>query len=757
MSEKNIPNLFDFLIEKEEDVKENINSGNINFVDEIFEKEPIPSIFLPIEKKQKYLKDLKYYQTEELSSKVKKNYQTLFKNYMFVVCKGYEYLKSNLQKIVKDNNGFDVLLQRAKGEKLEKIGIIKKLSRERIRQIENNSSNEILIFIETYLNISFNKGLYKNILFYNLEDIFNFINDKQVIEVIRFVLLKKNKYLFAFYSDVFSTFINIEKKSALNTIINLIDLNDYFNYFERYSKINDTLIYRYNVLDFTFSTYKKFLINQNYIFKGNLALKPGTFSTNSIMSVFIKENYPKGIIIDEEGLKNLSKKMQEKYDYEFKLVSANAKIDELNPELIVWGKQKRIHIDNVHIKTEKLQTIITEFENHFENNSYMLLDDLYNILLPLLEGTVITDKYKLYGILKYHLHNKYYFKKMAVRKLEFKEYTLNELVYNYIDEHDLCDINDIVQELDIAVSSVQSILRDDISLVNINNKCTIANKIKISEDNLNRIKIKLEDAVCNQYIHRETFYSEYQDEWQKIGINDSSMLYNLCRYYYSDTYNFYIPYIQDKKYDYAITFKKIILDYFAKNNGIIDIEKAQKEIGLISATKDFSLIYQVRNNKIKVFRMAIDRMALLDNITIDDINTYQIKKRFKEFFQTNTYALEKDLEQLSKGLYYYVNGEKCYMNSYSLSSYIENYSKTYYVVNSLGINNYLTSKYAITLEPKTYQELIYQVVRKNFPEKVVNKYEVQKLIRDMKLLNSIPNGLLCDYGNYDNDKIIFND
>ncbi len=757
MNDKNISNLFDLLIEKEEDVTKNINSRNISFVDEIFEKEPIPTIFLPIEKKLKYLKDLKYYQIDELSNKIKKNYQTLFEKYILVICKGYEYLKNNLERIIKENPGYDVLIRRARGEKLEKIGSSKNLSRERIRQIENNSSNEILIFLETYLNIGFKNGVYKNILFYNIEDIFNFINDKQVIEVINLILLKKNKYLFAIYSEEFSSFINIEKKGTLNTIINLIDLNDYFNYFERYSKINDTLIYKHNVLDFTFTIYKNFLNNQKYIFKGNLALKPGTFSTNSIMSNFIKENYPKGIIIDDEGLKQLSKKMQEKYDYEFKLLSANAKIDELNPELIIWGKQKRIHIDNVHIKEVKLQNIISEFKRVFENNSYMLLDDLYKLLFESLKETEITDKYKLYGLLKYYLQDEYYFKKMGVRKLELKEYTLNELVHSYIDKHDMCDINELVEKLDISLASVQSIVRDDISIINVNNKYTIATKIKISEDNLNRIKFKLEYEMINLYIHRETLYNKYQDEWNRMNIKDAIMLYGICRYYYSDIYNFYVPYIQDKKYNYAITFKKIILDYFAKNDGIIDIEKAQKEIGLISSTKDFSLIYQVKNNRINVFRMAVDRMALLENISIDDINKYQIKKRFREYFQNNDYALENDLEKLSKGLFYYVNGEKCYMNSYSLSSYIENYSKIYYVVNSLGINNYLTSKYAITKELKSYQELIYNVVRENFHEKEANKYEVQKLIRDKKLLSTVPNGLLSNYATYDNDKIIFND
>lgn len=756
MSKKNNLNLFDFISEKEEDIQKSIDQGNIVFMDKVFEEIDIPKIFLPINKKAKKLKDLKYYSTEELLGKIKKNYKTLFQKYINTLCKGYEYLRKSICTIITQSQGYEVLLLRTRGDKLEHIGELKGLSRERIRQIETSACEEIIIFLEAFLEVELAQKKYENILFYNMDEIFTFIENKDVIKVITFVLKKKENYNFALYSKDFSSFINMKKKNLLTKINVLINLNDYFNYYETYSKINDILIYKYNILDFTFEIYKSYLENKKYIFKGNLATKLGSFSTNFIMSKYIKEYYPKGIIMDEEGLKKLEKNMNQKYEYEFKLSSANSKIDELNPELIIWGKQKRIHIDNVHISKDKIDELISTFENIFENNNYMLLDEVYTKMIPSLEGTEITDKYKLYGILKYYLKDKYYFKKMAVRKIELKDYTLNQLVYNYINEHDLCTIDEIMNALDISLSSLQAIVRDDISLICVNDKYTIASKIKISQDSLERIKIKLEETIQNTYIHRENFFNKYLDEWKKMNINDSNMLYNLCRYYYANEYNFFTPYIQNKNYDYAITFKKIIIDYFIENKGIVDIEKAQKDISNISATKDLSLIYQLRNYNIKVFRMGLDRMALLENISFDDINKYQIKKRLNQFFDQNEYALEDDLEKLSKGLYYYLNNEKCYMNSYSLCAYVENNLSNYIVLNSLGINNYLTSKYAITKSIKTYQELIYKIVRETFTDSWVYKTDIQKLIRGKKLLPTTPNDLISDYVRYENDKVFFN-
>lgn len=755
MSKKNNLNLFDFIDEKEEDIQKSIDQGNIVFVDKVFEEIDIPKIFLPINKKCKKLKDLKYYSTKELQEKIKKNYKSLFQKYINTICKGYNYLKESINNIIISSQGYDVLLLRVQGNRLERIGELKNLSRERIRQIETCACEEIIIFLEAFLEVENLQKKFDKVLFYNIEEIFSFTENKDIIKIIEFVLKKKENYTFAFYSKDFSSFVNSKKKNLLTMINDLISLNEYFNYYETYSKINDILIYKHNILDFTFELYKKYLENKKYIFKGNLAMKLGSFSTNFIMSKYIKEYYPKGIIMDDEGLKKLEKSMSQKYQYEFKLSSVNSKIDEMNPELIIWGKQKRIHIDNVRITEDKLNEIIFSFEKIFEDNNYMLLDDVYTKMQDILQDTEIDDKYKLYGILKYNLRDKYYFKKMAVRKNELKDYTLNQLVYNYINEHELCSIDEIMHALDISLSSLQAIIRDDISLICVNDKYTIASKIKISEDSLERIKIKLEESVQETYIHRENFYNKYADEWKKMGINDSAMLYNLCRFYYTDEYNFFTPYIQNKRYDYAITFKKIILDYFMVNKGIIDIEKAQRDISIISATKDLSLIYQLRNYNIKVFRMGLDRMALLENISFDDINKYQIKKRLNQFFDQNNYALEDDLEKLSKGLYYYLNNEKCYMNSYSLCAYVENNLNNYIVLSSLGINNYLTSKYAITKTIKTYQELIYKIVREKYTQPWVYKSDIQKLIREKKLLPSTPNDLLSDFGKYENDKIYF--
>ena len=82
MSKKNNLNLFDFIDEKEEDIQKSIDQGNIVFVDKVFEEIDIPKIFLPINKKCKKLKDLKYYSTKELQEKIKKNYKSLFQKYI---------------------------------------------------------------------------------------------------------------------------------------------------------------------------------------------------------------------------------------------------------------------------------------------------------------------------------------------------------------------------------------------------------------------------------------------------------------------------------------------------------------------------------------------------------------------------------------------------------------------------------------------------------------------------------------------------
>ena len=93
---------------------------------------------------------------------------------------------------------------------------------------------------------------FDKVLFYNIEEIFSFTENKDIIKIIEFVLKKKENYPFAFYSKDFSSFVNSKKKNLLTMINDLISLNEYFNYYETYSKINDILIYKHNILDFTF-------------------------------------------------------------------------------------------------------------------------------------------------------------------------------------------------------------------------------------------------------------------------------------------------------------------------------------------------------------------------------------------------------------------------------------------------------------------------------------------------------------------------
>ena len=764
--------LFDFMNINQDETKENIENGTIVFMDKVFDELPIPKVFLPLNKLNKdnkiiKFKDLKFYRLDEVLVEIKKNNQELFTNILNLVCKGYEYYEQHVLPTIKHINGFDVLVKRTNGEKLEAIGNEKGLSRERIRQIEKSAIEEVITYSEIYLELKFNDGFFKDMLFYNFDDIFKYSSDKDTIKVIEYALKTNEIYHFGIYSNEFNSFYAPSKKNYINLIKRLISLNDFFNFYDCYSKINNTLIFNHNILDFTFELYKKYLLNNDYSFKGNLAMKPGTCTTNSILSSSIKEFYPKGIVIDEKGINELNKKIENKYDYQFKITSAISKIDELNPELIVWGKQVRIHIDNVHIKEEKRNEIIKTFENVISNTSYSLLDDIFNIeeIKTVLNKTEINDKYKLYGYLKYYLKDKYYFKKMAVRSLNLKDFTLNELVYNYIDNHDYTTIEKIVEDLDISLTSVQSIARDDIRIVYTNNQYTLASKIKILEDDLNKLFLHLENDVFDQslkfgytnsgYLHRDNLYTNHIDEWQRMGIKDSQMLYHISRYYFSNKFDFFTPYIQSKSYGYAITFKKIISDYFDVHKGIIDIDKAQKDIGYISNTKDFSLIYSLRSFDFKFFRMGFDRMALLNNVSFDDITKYMLMNRLKEYFKNNEIALEKDLEVLSKGLYYFVNDEKCYMNYHSLASYIDNYVNDYHVLNSLGINNYLTSKYAVTKENMTYLELIYKCVNEHFQEERVNKVDVMKYIKESRLLVSIPNDLFGDLVTYEDEQIVF--
>jgi len=753
-------NLFDFISEKENDVKD---SQSIIYKDKTFDEILIPKLFESIKKCKKF-KDLKYYQIKEITIQLDKSQRDLFDRFIKLVCEGIKSYKTNLEKTLISINGYEVILRRSKGEKLEEIGLDKGVSRERVRQIEKTAINEFYLYIYTYLQTLYQKNELSNDIFFNYIEIFKFMKNTELVKVIIYVLQKTNDPIFSCYDQDFDIFYNPKKTNEIVKIKNLIKLETTFDYFEAYSKINNTLTFTHNIIDFTFDIYKNYLLNKKYTFKNNIATKQENISSNAILSEVIKTEFSEGIVIDDEGISLLKKTIAKKYDGEVRINSALANIDETNPELIIWGKKKRIHIDNVNIKDKKLNEIIASFEKLFNNSQYLLLEDVHTSLEQVLKGTILTDKYRLYGVLKYYLRNKYYFKKMGVRKIELKDATLKDLVSNYIETHNLCTIEDIVKDLDISNSSAYAIIRDNSLIVCIDNKYTLATKLNIIKEDLDLILKYLEEDVNEYYIHKENFYNLHESDWKRIRITDDAMLYHICKYYFSNHFNFYTPYIQNKKYDYAISFKKVMKDYLEKNNYIIDITKAQKDLSYIISSKDFSLIYYMRSFDFKAFRMEVDRLTVIDNIYVDDITKYMIKQRLDEYFKDNKYAFEKNINTISKGLYYYVNDEKCYMNYYSLCSFIECLSndssntdnlKDYYIITSLGLNNFLNTKYAIAKENISYTELVYKKIREIYPNKENSKTEVYKTIRANKYLLTFPNNIFKDYAEYDGDKIIF--
>ena len=760
-------NLFDYLDINIKNVEENINEGIIDFFTKDFDMLPIPSTFGLNVYGYTNIKDLRYQKISYITSIIAKNKKELFVNWMSLIEKGKDYYINEFEKYIEKIDNINILKRRILKESLEEISKSLYITRERVRQIEISVIKDAYTYI--YPLLDFIK-IEDEKLFFHFYESFNTKRENE--NLFTYIMLQENKNINNYDKD-FKEFYNKKKEQILFKVKKRILENDLFHIYDMYVKINNNLIYQYNILDFSYESYKQFLDSTDHYYAGKLVTKSKNKYTNKLLSKVIYFFYPKGIVLDEEGIKELEKKVYEKYQYHFLFTSTISNIDELNPELIIYGKQMRTHIDNVYIKESKKEEIISRFENVFSNYSYMLIDDIYNKLYDVLEGTVIKDKYQLYGYLKYYLKDKYYFKKMAVRNLTLKDKTISTIVYDYIKDNPNKSLKEIADFVDMDEKSVLSIIRDDKRILATEEDYQLVISFSLSKESketlYNIITSKLiidYDKLQFGYVHRDNLYDEYHDTLLKMGITSSSMLFQIVRYYFDKKFNFFVPYIQIKEINYQVSFKKIISDYFLVNKGIIDIEKAQKDIGILIANKNLSLIYNLRTYNIDYFRMGYDRMALLENIRFEEITEYMIESRLSDYFKDHVRAFEKDLDKIAKGLYYYLNDEKCYMNYYSLASYLYNKNKKllaskkkikYNVLNSLGINNYLSSKYAISIKEKEYLDAMYQAVREAFPEKVNNKIDIIRFLKNNNILTSVPLEVFSDYATYEEDKILFND
>lgn len=349
---------------------------------------------------------------------------------------------------------------------------------------------------------------------------------------------------------------------------------------------------------------------------------------------------------------------------------------------------------------------------------------------------------------------------MAVRKLSLKDQTLSELVYSYIDKHDLCTKEDIVSELFIPKSSLFAVLREKPDIIVIEEKYTLINKLNL-KDNL---KDQLYSIITEikEYVHRDILFNKYADLMNDFSIVDSVMMFHILRYYFDDNYIFNAPYIQNRKYDQPVTMRNILLDIFKKYKGVVSINRISEEAQEITSTKDFSLIYNLRVSEIDVFRINHEEITLKDNVFFDDIVKYMINNRLNDIFGKESIVYMKDLKDLARGLYFYVKtskGNKRYpMDLYSFCSYVEYNLNNYKVFNSAGLNNYYDASYLICNNCKcsSYVEVMYKVLKKYSKEGKLDRLEAIKVLKNKALLASIPTILVNDgYLKVVDDEIIF--
>ena len=758
--EKKVLSIFDFIDEPFDDALKMVDSGQIAYVDKQFDNIKIPKIFNL--NNFTYFSELNYYGFDTICNQVRKNYRELFRSYLNLIVKGFSYFEEHLEDAISEVANICVLAQRYDGKTLNDIGSDKNVTRERVRQIEKTAVEYTNLYLLTYLNVLNEQGKFSDVVFFNFDDMFYFIGNSDIKKAILYAISYSRENEFAIYNTSFSCFVSKNKANVVKRIEKKIKLEKYFNYYDSFSKINNLLIFEDNVLDFSINIYLNYLKNHNYLFRGNLAYIYGECSIYSIISMVVRDYYPNGVTFDNDGIMSFQAFVQKLLNYPFKVVSALSKIDECNDDLILWGKLQRMHINNINISEDKKNEIINSFKELVNSVDYLLFDDAFNKLEDVLKGTMITDKYKLYGFIKHYLSDDFYFKKMAVRKLELKDQTLSEIIYDYIKENSMCSKDDIITELFVPKSAITTMIRDHIDVITVGECYTTVDKLKLEKD-INLLKKELKPLLQKEvktYVHRDVVYQNHMELATSFGISDATMFFYVLRYLFNDEYNFNIPYIQNMNYENSVTIRSIMLDIFSKHNGVVKINDMISEVETITGTKGFSLVYNLRVFEISAFRMNKDEITLFENVEIDDIVKYMMNNRLTDHFKNNSFAYMKDLKELSKGLYYVVKTskgvKKHQMNAYSLASYIENVIKDYQVFSSATITNYYDATYVITkLKLKDYNELIYRVIRDNFKESMIYKSDCVKKLKEKEIISSIPNGLIQDeYVTIDKDMLI---
>lgn len=523
---------------------------------------------------------------------------------------------------IKDDKVKEIIELRNQGLTLEEIGQRKKVTRERIRQIEDKAIKKIVDAINDddvlidYLSDISDEGFLKasriiEIMQSENACIFSYVlKNKKIKNICYFdeydgYLINKDE---AYVQKILEMLPKIVKKDGVNVVVDIIASEN---------NLSHTLVYE--IITKSYKDYK------NYYGKGTL----DTFD----MSAYITDAvFPNGIkITDQEQLQHLADLMNEYFgkDYKDSLRPLQARVTDtfalIGRGTYVSNSDEKYFID---VKTiNRIDKYISKYKRNvlpYENLYETFKDDLIKFN--------ISNKYILQSMMKKYIVNKYTFTRDYVYKNERYDFA-DEVVGFIKNAGGIVSTSTIRKEFsDVKPYTVTRCLLSE-NLISTTNgyihKCNIHITKNEWDSIIKEIEVILSD---DETYHVDDIYKLISKDVKNILIRENfdlpDRLYFLLKGFYGDRFTYSRPYMAKVGVDIKKGDDKLLKEI---------IERKEIYIGELPGLKEKynvtlnSILGFVESNIDSIIFEDNNRIVALDSINIDENSFRQIDDVLDDF------------------------------------------------------------------------------------------------------------------------------
>ena len=462
----------------------------------------------------------------------------------------------------KNRREIEIVRRRAKKITLEEIGKVFGITRERVRQIELESTDKFVrVHSDAKKLFYILHALTDGRVILTLDDIKKFLDESDA-ELIWFFAIKSNlsNEIFNYDKDrnafVFYDGADFDETTLLKDLPSVMNEKDF-------NETIETLAHEKNCpVEVMMNRLSKFYERSGKVFhREKLTL---TFKCGYIL----KECFPLGYkIADKFFYSRFNYYLKEVFNE--KNTSTQRNVDATMARLgVLCNRGKYIHTDFVNIPPEIMDRVKEFIDN--SNRNAIFYKEIFTSLKKLFAGTQITNHYFLQGAIRYY-KLPYILRKDYLTKTD--EINMGKEFDRFIEEHGEVSTQEIKKSF-ISFGNANKIFltRRCSEIIGIGGgKFLHAAHLKLNEDDYAPIKAFL-SQTCATPIHSrllfDLFSAQFPDFITRNEVYNHDKLFGILRYMFRDEFNFSRPYIsiQDVRY---VTNRKFLLGILEGTDNIV--------------------------------------------------------------------------------------------------------------------------------------------------------------------------------------------